>query len=268
METRLYSIGEASRFVGVSPGTLRTWERRGLVTPHRSRVGYRLYSREDVRRLAKVRRMRDAMGINLAGIAMILPPAQGVTRSERETRAEQASVGQKLRALRQSLGMTLVRVSAKTGLSPSFISMLERSMAGASVASLKLLADTYGATLRRLLGSEPEAEKSLVRAKERRVLPQMALGVKVEELAEGKRMMSCELVTIAPGSGSGGSYAHEGEEFVFLLSGQLEIVIEGIDRYELKPGDSLYFKSSQPYSWKNPGKHKAMVLWINTPPSF
>jgi DNA-binding transcriptional MerR regulator/quercetin dioxygenase-like cupin family protein len=268
MAARLYPIGEASRLVGVSSGTLRSWERRGLITPHRSRAGYRLYSREDIRRLTRVRRMRHAMGVNPAGIAMILTASPPRLKNAPAPRHPEPSLGRKLRGLRQDRGLTLGKVSAKTGLSPSFVSMLERSMANASIASLKLLVDLYGLTLRELLGSDSETDRSLVRAAERRVLPSMASGVTVEELAEGKRLMSCQLVRIAPGAGSGGSYAHEGEEFVFVLSGQLRFVIEEIDRYELRRGDSLYFPSTQPYSWVNPSEREAVVLWINTPPSL
>ena len=61
MVARLYPIGDASRLVGVSPGTLRSWERRGLIAPHRSRAGYRLYSRDDLRRLTdEVEKLKPA----------------------------------------------------------------------------------------------------------------------------------------------------------------------------------------------------------------
>lgn len=143
-------------------------------------------------------------------------------------------------------------------------------MAGASIASLRVLADTYGTTLRKLLGVEREEGKRLVRAGGRRVLPLMTPGVKIEQLVEGSRMMDCELVTVSPGAGSGGTYTHEhgGEEFIFVLRGRLDVAIDGIDHYELRAGDSLCFKSSSSYSWENPGRQEAVVIWINTPPTF
>jgi mannose-6-phosphate isomerase-like protein (cupin superfamily) len=36
----------------------------------------------------------------------------------------------------------------------------------------------------------------------------------------------------------------------------------------MKPGDSLYFQSSTPHRWRNPGKTESWLLWINTPPTF
>jgi mannose-6-phosphate isomerase-like protein (cupin superfamily) len=86
-------------------------------------------------------------------------------------------------------------------------------------------------------------------------------------LAEGDNVMDCVLIRIAPGGGGGGAYAHEGEEFVFVLSGRLAMTIDGLDHYELKAGDSLYFKSTSPHAWNNPGRIESRVLWVNTPPS-
>jgi mannose-6-phosphate isomerase-like protein (cupin superfamily) len=89
----------------------------------------------------------------------------------------------------------------------------------------------------------------------------------MELLAWGNTAMEPHLFRIASGSGSGESYSHNGEEFLFVIRGQLEIVIAG-QTYSLKTGDSLYFDSSHPHEWKNPGKTETSVLWVNTPPTF
>jgi DNA-binding transcriptional MerR regulator len=60
-EEPTYRIGAVSRLTGVAPDTLRVWERRyGAVTPHRSGTGVRLYSQDDVARLALIKRLVDA----------------------------------------------------------------------------------------------------------------------------------------------------------------------------------------------------------------
>jgi mannose-6-phosphate isomerase-like protein (cupin superfamily) len=79
--------------------------------------------------------------------------------------------------------------------------------------------------------------------------------------------MEPHLFRIAPGAGSGDSYAHEGEEFLFLLRGELHIALED-EGYDLKSGDSFYFESSVPHRWANPGRSETWVLWVNTPPTF
>ncbi|GAB2669423.1 MerR family transcriptional regulator [Arenimonas aestuarii] len=64
-----FDIGEAARRVGVSPATLRLYERRGLLPPaKRSLSGYRKYSAEDLRRARLVRRARK-LGLSMAEVA-------------------------------------------------------------------------------------------------------------------------------------------------------------------------------------------------------
>jgi len=75
--------------------------------------------------------------------------------------------------------------------------------------------------------------------------------------------MEPHLFTIEPGKGSMESYAHHGEEFLYLISGKLNITLNGTE-YHLKHGDSFYFVSKTRHSWYNPGETTATVLWINT----
>jgi quercetin dioxygenase-like cupin family protein len=90
----------------------------------------------------------------------------------------------------------------------------------------------------------------------------------MELLAWGNTAMEPHLFRVKPGGGSGESYSHEGEEFLHVLRGDFEIWLNKSEHYRLKPGDSLYFESTMPHRWKNPGRKEAWVLWINTPPTF
>ena len=90
-----------------------------------------------------------------------------------------------------------------------------------------------------------------MRPDERKVL-EAGAGVRMELLAWGNTVMEPHLFRIAPEAGSGESYTHEGEEFIYVLRGELEISCEG-EEYRLKPGDSFYFESATPHRWKNPG---------------
>src|SRR5439155_566210 len=92
--------------------------------------------------------------------------------------------------------------------------------------------------------------------------------VRMELLAWGNTAMEPHLFRIKPGGGSGESYSHEGEEFLHVLRGDFEIWLDTKEHYHLKPGDSLYFESSTPHRWKNPGRKETWLLWINTPPTF
>jgi quercetin dioxygenase-like cupin family protein len=80
-------------------------------------------------------------------------------------------------------------------------------------------------------------------------------------------VMEPHLFRIAPQSGSGESYTHEGEEFLYILQGELQISLQE-EEYRLRPGDSFYFESHTPHRWINPGRDETWVLWVNTPPTF
>jgi mannose-6-phosphate isomerase-like protein (cupin superfamily) len=89
----------------------------------------------------------------------------------------------------------------------------------------------------------------------------------MELLASGDVTMEPHLFRVAPGAGSGESYSHEGEEFLYILNGRLDIAL-GEEQFHLQTGDSFYFASNTLHSWTNPANIETTVLWINTPPTF
>lgn len=68
----VYMIGVAAELCGVHPQTLRQYERLGLVTPSRVGAKNRLYSEADIRRVRRIQRLTQEMGVNLAGVELIL----------------------------------------------------------------------------------------------------------------------------------------------------------------------------------------------------
>ncbi|HRI43442.1 MAG TPA: MerR family transcriptional regulator [Fimbriimonadaceae bacterium] len=68
----LYMIGVASRLCGVHPQTLRQYERLGLVVPARVGAKNRLYSEADIHRVQRIQRLTQQLGVNLAGVEIIL----------------------------------------------------------------------------------------------------------------------------------------------------------------------------------------------------
>jgi MerR family transcriptional regulator/heat shock protein HspR len=68
----VYMIGVAASLCGVHPQTLRQYERLGLVAPSRVGSKNRLYSENDIRRVRRVQRLTQEMGVNLAGVELIL----------------------------------------------------------------------------------------------------------------------------------------------------------------------------------------------------
>jgi len=255
-------ISEVAKRVGISSSALRAWETLGLVTPQRTQSRYRLYKEEDVRLLQRALFLRRARGLNPAAIVHILK-RQGVVSVPAESAV---SPGARFRRLRQRRGLSLAQVAKATGVSIGFLSALERGQMSASIATLRRIARYYRTNI--LSFFEPAKENSrVVKPAERKIL-ETTKGVRMELLAWGNTAMEPHLFRIKPGGSSGDSYTHEGEEFLHVLRGQFEIWLNQDEHYLLEPGDSLYFQSSTPHRWKNPGQTESWLLWINTPPTF
>ncbi len=255
-------ISEVASRVGISSSALRSWEALGLVAPVRTRSRYRMYREEDVRLLKRAIFLRRARGLNPAAIVHVLK-RQGVV----STPAENAdSPGVRFRRLRQRKGLSLAQVARATGVSVGFLSALERGQMRASIATLRRIARYYGTNI--LSFFEPAANNSRVVGPQERKVLETTKGVRMELLAWGNTAMEPHLFRVKPGAGSGDSYTHEGEEFLHILRGEFEIWLNSDEHYRLKPGDSLYFQSSTPHRWRNPGKTESWLLWVNTPPTF
>jgi len=255
-------IGEVARRVGVSPSVIRSWENLGLARPRRTESKYRLYAPEDVKLLRRARFLRKERGLNAAAIVELL-------RRERRLRppsdGNAGAIGLHLRQLRAKRRFSLAQVARAVGISVGFLSALERSQMSGSVGTLRKLARFYGTNILDFFDASDSSGRQ-VRPGERKVL-QAGPGVRMELLAWGNTMMEPHLFRVAPESGSGDAYTHEGEEFLYVLRGELAITLHD-DEYRLKPGDSFYFESGTPHRWKNSGRTETWVLWVNTPPTF
>ena len=255
-------ISEVARRVGISSSALRAWEALGLVRPQRTESRYRLYSESDVRLLQRAIFLRRARGLNPAAIVHVLK-RQGVVSAPTES---SLLPGQRFRRLRTRRGLSLAQVARATGVSVGFLSALERGQMRSSIATLRRIARFYRTNILSLFEAAGDNPR-LVRLNERKVL-ETTPGVRMELLAWGQTVMEPHLFRIKPGGGSGESYSHDGEEFLHVLRGKFEIWLDAEEHYQLKPGDSLYFESSTPHRWKNPGRTETWLLWINTPPTF
>ena len=257
-------ISEVAKIVGISPSILRAWENLGLVSPSRTQSKYRLYSPLDVRVLKRAQFLRRARGMNAPAIVHLLK-TQGML-SAAMSKPKAKSIGPRLRRLRMQRLLSLGHVARAVGVSIGFLSAIEREQMSASIATLRRLARFYQINILSLFDPS-EANPGRVRPSERKVLD-AGPGVRMELLSWGNTMMEPHLFRIAPSAGSGESYAHEGEEFLYILRGNLEISLADGERLCLEEGDSFYFESSNEHRWKNPGKKEALVLWVNTPPTF
>jgi len=249
----------------VSPSTLRQWENTGLITPIRSQGRFRLYSPEALEMLKRIKYLRDIKQFRVSGIKDVLDKQ---LRPKPENRAQStADLGAKLRRLRKSCKLSLVEAAHKAQISAGFLSAVELSQANASIATLQRLAAAYDTTVLALYDL-PAKSSRIVRPNKRRVL-QTESGVAMELLSTGTKMLQSMLFRLPPGTGSDGAYSHAGEEFIYMLHGTLELWLDELERCILHQGDSFWFESSRGHRWFNSSeKEEALLLWVNTPPTF
>lgn len=267
-------ISEVASILGISSSALRQWEAAGLADPMRTPSGYRVYTLQQIENLKQIQHLRVDKGMNIDAIRYVMAktplprPKKGVNGSHK-VRPDQF-IGRKLRRMRQQHGLSLAEASAKIGLSASFLSCLERGQVHASVSTLQKLSVLYNTKMLTFFGNEkrgPMPRASLVHPDQRKRVSNEP-GIEMELLAPGNALMEAHMFHLDPGKSSGGHYHHEGEEFVLILKGEMEIWLDEVERFLLHEGDCFYFSSMQTHRWSNPGKTRTSVLWINTPPTF
>jgi DNA-binding transcriptional MerR regulator len=264
-------IGDVAKRLGVSTATLRLWDERGLVRPGRTAGGSRRYGHAEVELLGRVVYLRRTKHMSLASIAeFVSSQCQACTDSQQAASVasdEDHQLGHRLRSIRKDAAFTLKQVSELTDLSVSFLSSLERGNTRPSISTIHKLTRVYGITVFALMDGLTNIGH-MVRAESRPQLRSLESGVQIEQLASGAFQMEPQLFTLRPGANSGGAYSHIGEEFIYMLKGCLEIWLDEKEHHELNSGDCLYFPSTLSHRWQNPGPRQAVMLWVNTPPTF
>ncbi|MBN1656536.1 MAG: helix-turn-helix transcriptional regulator [Deltaproteobacteria bacterium] len=181
------------------------------------------------------------------------------------------SIGEKLKVLRTSRGTSLDELARQVDLTPAVISQIERDVTTPPVGTLVKLAHALQVNVSYFFDEKPsEIKVEVVRANERKRIRrslshrQGALSYAYESLAFRKSDKKMEPFLIEldididedlP------ALEHEGEEFLFVLEGEVEAKID--DKIILlKQGDSLYFESQVPHALKGRGhtKPKALVV--------
>lgn len=182
------------------------------------------------------------------------------------------ALGARIRKLRHERGLSLRDVARLTGFSIGFLSLVERGRSGLALTSLHAIADALGTNVGTFFPTEEAIRAS-------RPLPHVARGndnVKIAiasneytyKLLSGRApnlALEPLLVTVRPSETlEEPPYHHDGEEFAYVLSGQLLWTVDG-NEYRLETGDSIHFQSQAPHTIRNDSAETAEVLWVLTP---
>ena len=259
------TVGQTARILGISPSLLRQWENIGLITPARSQGRFRLYSPELLKVLKRIKYLRDVEQLRGPGLKYVLEKTDGAKPTAQKPAS--SKLGSKLRRLRKRCNLSLVEAARRAKISPGFLSAIELSQANPSVATLQRLAAAYDTTVLQFYDL-PQKASRIIRPGNRRVL-RTDSGVAMDLLSEGSKMLQPMLFRLSPGSGSDGAYSHAGEEFIYMLKGSLEIWLDELECNVLQEGDAFWFESNRGHRWFNPSRdQEAVLLWVNTPPTF
>lgn len=171
------------------------------------------------------------------------------------------SLGQKIGRLRQERGLTLQEVSEGSGLTPSFLSRLERDKVNISVANLRKLAQFFSVQMTHFFeGEDDQQVGQVVRVADRVRLSLDDTPVQVFSLLPPNSDMEARLIEARPGSGQQG-FSNRGSQMVLVLEGRLRYTL-GDEEYELAAGDTLFYRDDVAYSWTNAGEERAVVLTV------
>jgi transcriptional regulator with XRE-family HTH domain len=179
-------------------------------------------------------------------------------------------IGGKLRRARLVAKLKLHELADRCGLSKALLSRIENDKINPSIGSLHDIALALGINLSGLFAEDRDLESQVVLRKgERRTIAYRRDGSRIESFVPfGKaHLLQGFLMIEEPGGQSQGILTHYGEEVGYVLHGELELSVSG-NLYHLKEGDSFNFRSEEPHGHRNPGKTRAVVIWVNTPPTM
>jgi transcriptional regulator with XRE-family HTH domain len=178
------------------------------------------------------------------------------------------AIGSKLRRLRLRKSMGLLELSKHTGLSPALLSKLERDVMHPTLPTLLRIAMVFSVGLEYFFNPEPRPVVEIVRRKDRLRFPESPNAKSVAYYFESldfpvanRALHSylAEFEAVEPEHNR--LHEHAGIEFLYVLSGRLELRT-GEDTNELAEGDAVYFESSVPHGYRRIGAKRTSALVV------
>ena len=194
----------------------------------------------------------------------------------REIPSDLDRIGDRLREERVKAGISQRELARRLGLSPSLISQLESGLSKPSVGTLYAIVTELGLSLDKVIRGEDfsadtapavvtdQTRSPLVHPGERQVID-LASGVRWEELTadteDGVDFLHAIYDVGGTSTPDESLMRHHGREYGYIISGQLGVQI-GFQTYELDPGDSIAFDSTEPHRLYNRGDEPVHAIWF------
>jgi transcriptional regulator with XRE-family HTH domain len=189
---------------------------------------------------------------------------------EEEKKSQELRVGEKIRELRESKGLSLQDMANRTGYSSALLSQVENHFISPPLGGLIKIAKALEVKVGTFFGDEPRESYAIVRKDERKHISRFAskegvsYGYSYESLGFDKkdRQMEPFLVTLEPATVKSEKLSsHDGEEFIFILEGEMEAIL-GDHKDVLHPGDCIYYDSTIPHKVQCHGEIPTKILAV------
>jgi XRE family transcriptional regulator, regulator of sulfur utilization len=192
--------------------------------------------------------------------------ATAAARPKSDTTSANGAVGLRVRALRESMDLSLRDLSERSGVSAPMLSQVERGETSPTLAVAEKIAAGLELTLSQLLRLDEDRHVVVVRASDRRT--RRRRGHAVEELTPplpGQRA-DVSVHTLAPGAATGGPAdppLHEpgSRETAVVLAGEVDLLIDGA-RHQLRADDSVTFDADLPHHFENNGSAETRIVAV------
>ncbi len=175
-------------------------------------------------------------------------------------------IGKKIKELRSTLSLTQEELANRCDLTKGYISQLENDLTSPSIATLKDILAALGTNLKEFFNEE-ENEKVVFKKED--YVTKNHEGYSLTWLINNaqKNEMEPILVELLPKEKTEEDYPHEGEEFGYVLEGEI-VVVHDTHSYRVKKGESFYFNTDKIHYLYNPLSKTSKVIWISSPPNF
>ena len=175
-------------------------------------------------------------------------------------------IGKKIKELRTLHNLTQEELANRLELSKGYISQLENDLTEPSVSTLEDIVLALGTTLSEFF--KEEDINPIIFKKEDYFIKEND-GYKITWLVTSaqKNEMEPIIIEIAPYKETDNDYPHEGQEFGYVLEGEVTLYLDK-KMYKVKKGETFYFDSTKNHYLKNNKNHPCKVLWISSPPNF
>ncbi|MBN3491157.1 helix-turn-helix transcriptional regulator [Acholeplasma equirhinis] len=179
-------------------------------------------------------------------------------------------IGKKIRALRLGNNLTQEELANRLELTKGYISQLENNLTSPSIQTLFAILEVLGVEPYEFFSKPEDEDAKIVFTKEdyyEKESPELGSVISWIVPNALKYEMEPIIIEIKPGGQSTIDDSHPGEEFGYVLEGQVTLVLNK-KRFIVKKGETFYYMANKEHYIINTGNSIAKVLWISTPPMF